>query len=327
MESLAKVELWKPGTRSTIDHEEIRTALQIVPRTIIAMLIRELSPMNIGETKEVNLFIGANSMMRVTKHERDVYSGDVEQDNKKIVDFKFRSLPGIGLVIMSAFELYDMQNLINTPVTEAPLAEDAQDKVQKLINERIALHDLVSRVVDKKMMEKEAIEKLLMMKLTEALVQKDKKINDILTITKVNEDTTPNPDAYHRGMTNGLKIAESIVTEQEPKFLEPGTNEDGYDKPKKLTKPLKAFFEKRKEKLKKNEFSITLMKGEQVHCPDCGKNIFDGKAFAGCICLGDDMERKLFIKKTEDGIKVRFGKGWDSENMEMLLDVLRRKRG
>ena len=57
------------------------------------------------------------------------------------------------------------------------------------------------------------------------------------------------------------------------------------------------------------------------------KNIFDGKAFSGCICLGDDMDRKLFIKKTEDGVKVRFSKGWDKENIEMLLEVLRRKRG
>ncbi len=315
MESLNKFELWKPGTRSTVDHEEIRTALQIVPRTILSLLIKELSPMTIGETKEVQLMLPGNAMMRVTKHERDVFSGDIEQENKKVVDFKFRSLPGIGLVIMSAFELYDQANLINTPAVEP----EAASKIHKLIDERMALYDLVGKVVDKKLMEKEAIEKLLMMKLTEALAVKDKKLDKVAEIAKIQEETTPNPNEYHRGMTNGLKVAESIVTDQEPKFLEP--------KKPKGSKQLKEFFEKREKKLKKNEYNIQMMKGEQVNCPDCGKNIFDGQVFAGCICLGDNMESKLFIKKTEDGVRVRFGKGWDSENIEMLLEVLRRKRG
>src|SRR5271170_4513109 len=113
-EALHKVELWKPGTKSTIDHEELRTALQIVPRTVIALLIKELVPMKVGETKEVSLFCGANAVMRVTKHERDVYSGELEVDNKKVVEFQLRALPGVGLVIISAFELYDMENLINS---------------------------------------------------------------------------------------------------------------------------------------------------------------------------------------------------------------------
>jgi hypothetical protein len=88
--------------------------------------------------------------------------------------------------------------------------------------------------------------------------------------------------------------------------------------------PLQAFLEKTE---RKREYSVFMAKGETVHCPDCGKNIFDGKVFSGCICLGDDMERKVFIKKSEDSIKVRFSKGWDQENIEMLLEVLRKKRG
>jgi len=37
------------------------------------------------------------------------------------------------------------------------------------------------------------------------------------------------------------------------------------------------------------------------------------------------MERKVFIKKTESGVNVRFSKGWDEENISMLLEVLRSK--
>src|SRR5208282_6851328 len=106
LESLTKTELWKPGTKSTTDHEEIRTALQIVPRTVMALLIRELSTMEVGQNKAIPLFVASNATLNVTKHERDVYSGDIVCTGKKVTEFKFRSLPGVGLVIMSTFELY-----------------------------------------------------------------------------------------------------------------------------------------------------------------------------------------------------------------------------
>jgi hypothetical protein len=300
LESLTKFELWKPGTKSVLDHEEIRTALQIVPRTVIALLIRELSPMEIGETKEVDLFSDGNALMTITKHERDVYSGQIDEANRKISEFKFRSLPGVGLVIMSAFELYDMENLINTqtptsaqtaetvePTTtrENPL-EDLQSQVQSMIDERLMLHDLIGKVVDKKIMEKEAIQKMVLVKLTEAMSMVDRKVGIIEAHIKTIETRTT--------IENSLK--------------------------EKKKRPLQTFLEKKK---KPNEFSIELTKGEVVSCPDCGKNIFNEKAFSGCICFGD--HGKVFLKKTEGGVKVRFGRGWDQENIEMLLEVLQKK--
>lgn len=314
MESLQKVELWKPGTKSTIDHEELRTALQIVPRTVMALLIRELAPMNIGDNKVINLFMAGNATLNATKYERDVYSGEIIQDNKQVVDFKLRALPGVGLIIMSAFELYDMENLINTPVGHQPLVEDAESKIQKLIDERLALHDLVEKVVEKKIAQKEAVHSMILMKLTEELAKEKEKHKQIAEIRKIAESSTaPNPSEYHRGMTNGVEVANSIVSGKEPKFVEAS---------KKKSRPLKEFLEKRQSK---KEFSVQMAKGETVSCPDCRKNIFDGTLFSGCVCLGDDMERKVFIKKSEDGIKVRFSKGWDQENIEMLLEVLRKK--
>jgi len=98
---------------------------------------------------------------------------------------------------------------------------------------------------------------------------------------------------------------------------------DMIEEPKKK-RPLTEFLEKSK---KKHEYSVVMAKGENADCPDCGKNIFNGKVFSGCVCFGDDMERKVFIKKEKDGIKVRFSKGWDEENIEMLLEVLRKKHG
>jgi uncharacterized protein (DUF2225 family) len=86
-----------------------------------------------------------------------------------------------------------------------------------------------------------------------------------------------------------------------------------------MSKPLQAFLENRHKK----EFVVQLLKSEEVSCPDCGTKIFNGYTINPCICYGD--HGKIFLKKTEDGIKVRFSKKWEFENIEMLLDVLRKK--
>lgn len=321
LESLAKVELWKPGTRTTIDHEEIKTALKIVPRAIMSFLIQELSGMKIGEHKDIRLpLTGKSALIRVDKNERDVYSGQIEEDNKFVVDFKFRSLPGIGLVILSAFELYDINQLNND---HDGLADGVEDRVQKMIDERIALHSLISNVVEQKVSHKEAMSQLMLAKLTAELneakeeLQKEKaQIANVAAIA--NREPEAQKDEYFRGLANGLAVADAVANDKEPEFI---------DSPaKKMKSPLKAFLDNRAKK-KAPTFDVYMAKGETVDCPDCGKNIFDGKIFSGCICLGDDREKKLYIKKTEEGINVRFGRGWDPENIEMLLDVLRKKHG
>ena len=289
MESLQKFELWKPGTKSVIDHEEIKTALHIVPRALMSFLVTNLSSMEIGDNRDIALPVSKDAKLQITKHERDVYSGHIEEAGKIVVDFKFRSIPGVGLIIMSAFELYDTEKLSESPKQETQ--EGAVDKVQKLIDERLALHQMVNNVVDRKMMERDAVNKLLLMRLSDELEHQNKE--------KVSLE-----QAVHK------KESESV------------------EAPKKKGSPkLSEFLELRKSKSKKKEFSLELAKGEHVDCPDCGKNIFNGSVFSGCICLGDDMERKAHIYKSETGIKVRFSKGWDQENIEMLLEVLRRKRG
>lgn len=293
-ESLQKFELWKPGTKTTVDHEEIKTALQIVPRTLMAMLIRELTPMKLGDNKDIYLPVGANALIKVTKHERDVYSGDILQDNKVVVDFKYRSIPGIGLIVLSAFELYDVSSANEAPKVE----EDISLKVQKLIDERLSLHTLINQVVDKRISEKDALEKLILMRFLESMSARRSQPPIAAVAAPI-----PLPSPVLAPITKS--------TEEKPK-----------GSPK-----LQSFLTARSNKAKNNEFQITMAKGEHVSCPDCGKNIFDGQAFSGCICLGADMDRKVFIKKSEDGIKVRFSKGWDQENIEMLLEVLRSKNG
>ena len=302
-QSLEKVELWKMGTKTVVDHEEIKTALQIVPRTLMSFLISNLQPMLVGETKEVALPIknGEHPILRVSKHEKDVYSGELEDStekytDKKVAEFKYRSIPGIGLVIMSAFELYDVDDLNNEPKHDIP--ESTIAMVQKMIDERLALHDLIGKVVDKKITQRDAIQSLVLAKLSHSM-EKPK-------------DSKPAP-AHETNVTVHVEASPKINVEQKVKI--------------KKVSPLKGFLEDRQKKLKKNEYAITMTKGEDVSCPDCGQHIFKGEAFSGCICFGDDMDKKVYLAKTENGMKVRFGKGWDPENIEMLLEVLRRHRG
>ena len=257
--------------------------------------------MLVGETKEIALPIknSDHPILRVSKHEKDVYSGELEDStekytDKKVAEFKYRSIPGIGLVIMSAFELYDVDELDKKPEHDVPDTTIAM--VQKLIDERLALHDLIGKVVDKKITQRDAIQSLVLARLSDSGPVKESKPAKNETNIKVNIDVSP-----------------EIKVEQKVKI--------------KKVSPLKGFLEERKKKLNKSEYAITLLKNETVRCPDCGNALIEGKVFTGCICLGDDMDKKVYLAKTENGMKIRFGKGWDPENMEMLLEVLRRNRG
>jgi mRNA-degrading endonuclease HigB of HigAB toxin-antitoxin module len=289
LQSLEKFELWKPGTRTTIDHEEIKTALKIVPRALMSFLIHNLTSMEIGETKELQIPVSEKpAMLRITKHERDVYSGELEQDNKRIVDMKYRSIPGVGLVVMSALELYDTEKLED----KKDHAPDMMHQVQRMIDDRLALHDLIGKVVEKKIAERDAIQQLILAKLSEE-VKKEKY-------------TAP------EDVKNLVERKAELKSEN-----------------KKLKKKLalNEFLENRKQKLHKNEHVLHLSKDENVSCPDCGQSIFKNEAYSGCVCLGSDMSSTVHITKSEGGVKMRFGKDWDPENIEMLLEVLRGKHG
>jgi hypothetical protein len=166
LETLAKsADLYKIGSNSVLDPEEIRIGLKVVPRAVMSMLISELAPMPINANKDIQLPFGKVAFIRVNKNAADDFTGSVYSDNKLVYDFKNRSIPGLGIILLSTFELYDMQEL-SKPHKES---EDVDRKIQKLIDERMELHSLVNRVVEDKMAQREAIHKIMMAKLNEAL--------------------------------------------------------------------------------------------------------------------------------------------------------------
>jgi hypothetical protein len=284
-EELHKVEIFKRKSNVTLDPEEIRTALQIVPRTVLSFLQKELTPMKDGEGKKIKIPVEQDAYLQITKLENDVYSGEIQESGKVISNFKYRSLPGVGLVIMSALELYDVNNLdymgkINFDV-------DFQ-RIQNLIDERLKLKSLASNIIAKQMPVGKAVEEMIKTRLTQILSEGKKK-NEL--------DKSEQKDV------------ESTLMKSEKKPLK-----------------LKEFLNKKEKKKTSSPFyEIKIEKNENVTCPDCGKKIFGDSGFSGCICFGPDRNKKIHIRKNEDGVALSFSKTWDKENIEMLLEVLRER--
>lgn len=286
IQQMAKSELFKESTSTVLDYDEIYKATQIVPKTVLALLHKELGEMKDDENKDFP-FKGDNekeATVHVKKHSADNYTGHIFRDGKVIARFKNRSLPGVGIILLSAFELYEFDKT----ATPAPQAVEKEIEIDKLINERFALHSLISQVVDKKLSEREAL---------------DRAIND--------------------KMTRLLKDKPSKEESEEEEEEEPKEEMKKSDSAPVLGAKLKAFLDQKK--MKKPIVQILMAKGETIDCPDCGQVIFKDEKMTGCVCMGDSRQGKIFIKKTESGVSVRFSKDWDEESVQLLLQTIRQR--
>lgn len=271
-EDLQKFEIIKPQTETAVDHEEMATALQIVPRAVMGWLVKNLSDMKEGENKTLPLPFAKTegATLSLKKLVNDVYSGDIIRNGKVANKFLYRTIPGIGLIILTTFELYEIDDLEKTP-EQRGVDLDIDKKIKEIVEEKLNLRRMIEQVVDKKMSEKDAIESLVLAKLTSQL-----KPIEIKKIPQVKE---------------------------------------GEKRPLKL----KEFLEKINRK-----FSLKMEKSECVKCPDCGQTILLMGKFSGCVCLGDDRNKKVSLTKSEQGFDIVFGKNWDEENIEMVLEALRK---
>lgn len=247
LETLVKSDLYKIKTDTVASLDEMFIGMKLVPQTIIAMLRKELHPLKDGESKKVKLPTDPVAILSVTKFAADVYSGEIIQDGRIIATFKYRTIPGIGLVVMSTFELYNVADLTKP----SGLDHEKEMKIQQEIEE---------------------------------------------AIRKKPDQAEPN----------------SLATLH-------GENNHG--------KPLKDFLDN-KEKVKKSYQVINLSKSGTVSCPDCGQQLIGNGVWSSCVCLGQDRNKKVYLKKSEDGsLKVSFSRGWDQENIALVLEALRQKKG
>lgn len=271
LEDLSKTEVFKPMTQTVVDHEELASALKIVPRIVMSWLTSSLIPMKEGDSAEFELPFAQskNSKLEVKKLTADVYSGSVIKENKVVNKFLYRTIPGIGLILLTTFEMYEMEKLDK----DQPKA--ISDFVQSAVEEKMKLKDLVEKVVDKKLSERDAIESLVLAKINSSISEKKMKSSD-----KKEEDSAPEKGA----------------------------------------RPLKKFLDKRNKK----KHSVPLAKSE-VCCPDCGGTILKSDTLTPCICYGENRNSKISLKKTDSNYILTFSNSWDRENIEMILDLLRKE--
>lgn len=166
-ESLNKTDIYKMGSRTATSSDEIETGLKIVPRAVLSFLISSLSHLENGDNKNLELPFAPECFLQVTKMDKDSFTGHIYSKGKKINEFINRSIPGIGLVLMTTFELYEAEEIKDAKEKESQTF-DVQ-KLQNIIDERLMLHSLISRVVDQKLSQREAIEILVKEKIAQAL--------------------------------------------------------------------------------------------------------------------------------------------------------------
>lgn len=289
LEKLEKAELYNPATKTTVDTNEVKVALQIVPRCILTWLISELKPMKPKDIKDLQIPWEA-ATLHVEKLAADVYSGEIiSNEGKKIYEYKYRSLPSVGLIILSTFELYDMsEELSEQPAQELPQEEtqiiihtpDNQEaKLQQLIDDRFQLNNIIRNVVDQRISEREAMQQMLLMRLA-----------PVVTIESELQKPQEAP------MDKKLK--------------------------------LKEFLEQRKSKLEQPQPEEVLDKKEGIDCPDCKTSLYKSgdTSIKCCICYGEFRNKNIRFEKTEKGVKFKFPKSFSVDNIEMILEAIKGKK-
>jgi len=277
--------LVKLNTLTALPPEEIKIALQIVPRTILSFLFANLRPKKENESCDLPLPFSPNSFLHVDKKGPDNYSGYIVDEGKKKIEFKHRSLPGIGLMLLTTFELYDL-SLLDEVKNKQPEAKE--QKLQDIIDERLQLHSLIQSVVDNKISQREAINKLI----TERLQSHIMSLN-----------TEP----------------------QEHEEAEDDFQEEEYEEIVDKKSKLRQFIEDRnktslsQEDVEKSEINCP-------DCTAALYKKADNK-ISLCICYGDFYKKEIDIKKSQKTgeYRLKFPKSFDSENIEMLLEAIKNK--
>lgn len=271
LQDMKKSELYKLNSNVTVDPHDAWMAYQLVPRTILSWLINNLKPLKVGDVFKADI-PGVDGRLELKKVDRDVYSGQIygNSDNKRLYELQYRSLPAIGLCILSTFELYENEdkNIQSVIIPE----ESETVKLQKLIEERLQLRFLVGQVVEQKLNEKEAMEKFFM--------------------AKIAQHYTP------------LNHEEESSDDKKAKLLQ--------------------FLESRK-----NRHEVQIEKKEDMECSYCGSTIYKSgeSSIKCCVCYGESFGKEIKFAKNESGIKFKFPKGFSAENIELILETIKSKRG
>jgi hypothetical protein len=293
--------IYKPESGTAVAMQELQMALQIVPRAVLSYLMSNLKDLEKGHSLQLKLPF-ADATLEVTKIGADTYNGTIHSKGKIQNEFNYRTIPAIGVIIMTTFELYDLKDL---PVQDESKKDDI-DKLQKLIDERLYLRNLISMVLEEKLSQKEAIERFM-----------SQKIGSMFHILppKIEEEQEEEQEEMEQSELSEDEDNQGELSEDEVEEIKVDIKKDKKSK-------LKEFLESRKEHTKKVE-----IKKEELVCGDCGSKIEKTeKAIKPCICFGALIDSPVKIKKSEGSVyTVKFPKEFDSENINMFIRILKKQ--
>jgi hypothetical protein len=302
----------KPEANVSVLPQEMYVSLQIVPRTVISMLVQHLKPLKPSEIADIPWYTDEGKVhnIHINKISSDLYSGNISGEGKILAKFSYRSLPAVGLVIMSTYELYDKET--NTQDLKNPDID--YDKVQRIIDERIRMQSLVEEVVNKKMSEKDAIQQLIV-----------QKINDYLRTSESVKQTILEPEAKELESSEHMEEmdeephmddADDIDIDKE--VIEEVKEDDKKEKKNKL----KEFLNKKVKKAEKIYFSKS-----EISCPYCTSKIYKGEEVIElCLCFGESYGSEIKIKKSKNKeYSFKYPKNFSMDNANMLLGFLKKK--
>ncbi len=293
-EELRKNQIFRASTNTAVVVEELYAALRIVPKALLSYLVQKLRPLSPGEEAVIEIPGHEGAYIQLTKQDSDVYIGQFIRQGKLLHSFKHSTIPNIGAHLVTYFEMYD--KMIEDEQSNE--SESIDRKIHRMIEEKLALRDLISDVVDKKMQEKEAIQQMVMNRITSSLT--------------VPKEPTVTIEVQEDGEFELDKKEEKTSMEPHKQKL--------HDMRSRLSE-----INKSKKDMSKSE--VIVVNNKEAHCPDCRKKIFTkSEGYHGCVCFGEDMKSKIYMAKTEDGkIALRFPKKWNPDNVKMFLDILNKK--
>ena len=301
--------IYKPESGTAVAMQELQMALQIVPRAVLSFLMSNLKNLDKGHSLQLKLPF-ADATLEVTKIGADTYNGVIHSKGKINNEFNYRTIPAIGVIIMTTFELYDLKDL---PVQDES-KQDNIDKLQKLIDERLYLRNLISMVLEEKLSQKEAIERFM-----------SQKIGNMFHILPPKEEVSQEEEEEEIDEEDSEEIEQSELSDEDEiqgNLTEDEVKEIKVDIKKDKKNKLKEFLESRKEHTKKVQ-----IKKEELVCGDCGSKIEKTeKSIKPCICFGALIDNYVKIKKNEGNFyTIKFPKQFDSENIKMFVSILKKQ--
>jgi hypothetical protein len=334
-EELKKGDVLKIHSNVATSVDEMAIGLKIVPRMVMTFLMSNLTHLPVGGNINIALPFTPNAYLQVTKMDRDNYTGHIYAAGKKVNEFSNRSIPGLGLVLMTTFELYNLDE--HTEFKQKEEESFDTKKLQELIDQRLFLHNLVNKVVEEKIAPREAIDSLVKERVSQALsklkLEKPKQHKSTSVPQEIQPSETKRKISEEEiafivdAKENKQMTWDEIALNYNTKFKQNKSSENvkkNYQRYKHILEQDVKKSEDKKSAIKNIAPSI-MMKNQKISCPDCGTSLYDhNKSITLCICYGEDWGKDIKIKKSENNIKMVLPKNIDKENLEMLLNTLKK---